>query len=186
MKRHEQQRAIFVQQIRFLSTVIAELFQVAERSGILRCFGQRKTAKIKSQQNKRFDYRVTTTMKDEANREIKRIAILATFFVLASLGSATAQRAHTDPATATARFLCSGVRRSNAIHPFRPDRCRRYRRIQFRPVPDFSENRVGHTAHQGSVCAILFGIARIFRFPYRQTHHPGLRAVCWPRKPRDN
>ena len=31
-------------------------------------------------------------MKDEANREIKRVAIVATFFILASLSSATAQR----------------------------------------------------------------------------------------------
>jgi len=42
--------------------------------------------------NKRCNYEVTTTMKDEANRNIKRIAMLATFFVLASLSSATAQR----------------------------------------------------------------------------------------------
>ena len=75
----------------FMSTAIRNCPKYAERSGTFRCFGQSKTVKTKSQQNKRCDYQVTT-MKDEANRQIKRIAIVATFFIVASLTSATAQR----------------------------------------------------------------------------------------------
>src|SRR5204862_6480085 len=60
--------------------------------GSLALYRTMKNAKTKSQQNKRCDYRVTSTMKDETNREIKWVAIVTTFFVLASLSSATAQR----------------------------------------------------------------------------------------------
>src|SRR5204862_2005866 len=65
--------------------------------GSLALYRTMKNAKTKSQQNKRCDYRVTSTMKDETNREIKWVAIVATFFVLASLSSATAQRPLSAP-----------------------------------------------------------------------------------------
>ena len=76
---------------RFDGTKDSQLCQVGRAFGIFRCFGQWKTTKTKSQQNKRGDYQVPTTMKNEANWKIKRLAIVATFFVLASLSSTRTQ-----------------------------------------------------------------------------------------------